>query len=334
VYFVGLDLAWGERKPTGIAVIDQDGRLVDIGVAQDDASIRAALQPYVAADCLVAIDAPLVVTNPTGQRPAETALNRDFGQFEAGAHPANTGKPEFAGTPRGARLADALGLDMDPGSRATRRAIEVYPHPATVALFRLGRTLKYKHKPGRSFASLRSELLRLIELIEELEKAQVPLRVTDNDGWIELHEAVDRPNAFVKIPATVAGLPAIDFTSAAYVAGRADRFYVASDGGGTQSGGVWSTADSGQSFRSLASPIGSVTALALSAEDAPTVYTATFRPIDHLVMLWAFHDTGGTPTAPVGGVPAAPSLTVATAAAPAASRARAADRAALRRARR
>ena len=118
--------------------------------------------------------------------------------------------------------------------------------------------------------------------------------------------------------AQVAGLPAIDFTSAAYVAGRADRFYVASDGGGTQSGGVWSTADSGQSFRSLASPIGSVTALALSAEDAPTVYTATFRPIDHLVMLWAFHDTGGTPTAPVGGVPAAPSLTVATAAAPAA----------------
>ena len=192
MYFVGLDLAWGERKPTGIAVIDQDGRLVDIGVAQDDASIRAALQPYVAADCLVAIDAPLVVTNPTGQRPAETALNRDFGQFEAGAHPANTGKPEFAGTPRGARLADALGLDMDPGSRATRRAIEVYPHPATVALFRLGRTLKYKHKPGRSFASLRSELLRLIELIEELEKAQVPLRVTDNDGWIERHEAVAR----------------------------------------------------------------------------------------------------------------------------------------------
>ncbi|HEY8812072.1 MAG TPA: hypothetical protein VIO86_06210, partial [Candidatus Dormibacteraeota bacterium] len=101
----------------------------------------------------------------------------------------------------------------------------------------------------------------------------------------------------------VAGLPAIDFSSAAYVANHADRFYIASDGGGTQSGGLWSTADSGQSFRSLASPIGSVTALALSAEETPTVYTATFRPIDHLVLLWAFRDTGGSPAPPAGGGP-------------------------------
>jgi photosystem II stability/assembly factor-like uncharacterized protein len=103
--------------------------------------------------------------------------------------------------------------------------------------------------------------------------------------------------------AQVAGLPAIDFTSAAYVTNHADRFYVASDGGGTLAGGIWSTNDQGQTFRSLASPIGSVTALGLTAEEAPTVYTATFRPIDHLVMLWAFHDTGGAPTPPVAGVP-------------------------------
>jgi photosystem II stability/assembly factor-like uncharacterized protein len=116
--------------------------------------------------------------------------------------------------------------------------------------------------------------------------------------------------------AQVAGLPAIDFTSAVYVANHADRFYIASDGGGTQSGGLWSTADAGQSFRSLVSPIGSVTALALTAEEAPTVYTATFRPIDHLVMLWAFHDTGGTPIAPEIAVPPAAGPAFAPAAAP------------------
>ena len=112
----------------------------------------------------MAFDAPLVVNNPTGQRPSEAALNRDFAKFEAGAHPTNTGKPEFAGTPRAARLAAALDLDIDPDSASPRRAIEVYPHPATVALFRLGRTLKYKSKPGRSVAQLRSELLRLMDL--------------------------------------------------------------------------------------------------------------------------------------------------------------------------
>ena len=144
MHFVGLDLAWGERKPTGVAVLDDAGRLLYVGVAQDDTAIKAAIGPYVQGDCLVAFDAPLVVTNPTGQRPSEAALNRDFAKFEAGAHPTNTGKPEFAGMPRAARLAAALDLDMDPESPSTRRAIEVYPHPATVALFRLGRTLKYK----------------------------------------------------------------------------------------------------------------------------------------------------------------------------------------------
>ena len=191
MYFVGVDLAWGQRKPSGIAVVDETGRLVHVGGAQDDASIKTAIAPYIQGDCLVAFDAPLVVTNPTGQRPSEAALNRDFAKFEAGAHPTNTGKAEFAGTPRAARLAKALDLDIDPQSQSPRRAIEVYPHPATVALFRLGRTLKYKAKPGRSVAQLRSELLRLMDLIEGLAQATPPLRVTEHDDWLELRQAVE-----------------------------------------------------------------------------------------------------------------------------------------------
>src|ERR1700689_5396833 len=102
MHFVGLDLSWGEKNNTGIAVVDSD-------------------------DCLVAIDAPLIVRNPSGARPCETALNRDFHAFEAGAHPANPENPAFK-SPRGARIASALTLDMNPASTSTRRAIEVYPH--------------------------------------------------------------------------------------------------------------------------------------------------------------------------------------------------------------
>lgn len=190
MYFAGVDLAWAGRNPTGVAVVDADGRLVHIGAVRDDAAVLAALQPYVQGDCLVAFDAPLVVINRTGQRPAETALNRDFRRFEAGAHPANTGKPEFADVPRAARLARALGLDMDPRSSAARRAIEVYPHPATVVLFRLARTLKYKAKPGRSLDQLKSELLLLMDGVEELARAAVPLRVAGHDDWVELRRQV------------------------------------------------------------------------------------------------------------------------------------------------
>lgn len=190
MYFAGVDLAWAGRNPTGVAVVDSGGDLVSVGAVRDDGEILAALRPYVRGDCVVAFDAPLVVNNPTGQRPAETALNRDFRRFEAGTHPCNTGKPEFADGPRGGRLAAALGLDPDPRSPVGRRAIEVYPHAATVALFRLERTLKYKAKPGRSIERLKSELLLLMDGLERLAQAPIPLRVGAHDRWVALRRAV------------------------------------------------------------------------------------------------------------------------------------------------
>lgn len=191
MHFVGVDLAWGEKRPTGLAVLDANGRLLHLSAQTTDETIEAALAPYVEGDCLVAVDAPLVVTNPSGNRPCEAELNRDFARFDAGAHPSNTGKLEFGSTPRGARLAKLLGLDMDPSSRRRRRAIEVYPHPATVALFRLGRTLKYKNKPGRRLIELKSELLRLIGLLEGLAAAEVPMTLSGHEGWRSLVDDVE-----------------------------------------------------------------------------------------------------------------------------------------------
>ena len=186
MHFVGLDLAWGEKNNTGVAVIDSDGRLLHIGAAQDDASIEVAVEPYVSGDCLVAIDAPLIVKNPTGHRPCEMALNHDFHRFEAGARPAFAEKPEFI-DPRGARIATALTLDMDPASSSPRRAIEVYPHPATVALFGLQKTLKYKRG---SFEVRQHELLQLMTLIEGLDKATPRLRVNHSVSWVELRKRI------------------------------------------------------------------------------------------------------------------------------------------------
>jgi predicted RNase H-like nuclease/ppGpp synthetase/RelA/SpoT-type nucleotidyltranferase len=195
VFHIGVDLAWGMKRPTGVAVLDAAGRLLHVSTVRTDEEILATLAPYAEDDCLVAIDAPLIVTNPTGNRPAEAALNRDFARFDAGAHPANTGKPEFRDVPRGAGLAQALGLDLNPRSGRRRRAIEVYPHPALVALFRLGRTLKYKNKPGRDLEGLRLELLTLMDLLEGLAGAEPPLHLAAEDGsgsaWTALRELVE-----------------------------------------------------------------------------------------------------------------------------------------------
>ncbi|CAN3130888.1 bifunctional ribonuclease/(p)ppGpp synthase [Mycobacterium sp. smrl_JER01] len=185
--FVGLDLAWGEKNQTGVAVVDTDGRLLHIGAAHDDDSIAAAVAPFVGDECLVAIDAPLIVKNPTGHRPAEAQFNRDFQRFEAGARPAFTDRPEFK-QPRAGRIAARLGLDMDPSSASPRRAIEVYPHPATVVLFELEKTVKYKRGP---FEDRQRELLRLMTLIEGLDDATPRLRVNRSAGWVELRKRVE-----------------------------------------------------------------------------------------------------------------------------------------------
>lgn len=77
---------------------------------------------------------------------------------------------------------------MDPASTATRRAIEVYPHPATVVLFGLPKTLKYKRG---AFGDRQRALLQLMTLIEELDTATPRLRVNRNVSWVELRKRVE-----------------------------------------------------------------------------------------------------------------------------------------------
>jgi hypothetical protein len=121
-----------------------------------------------------------------------------------------------------------------------------------------------------------------------------PLIVGTNAG---LFISADNGTSFT--PLSGGGmLPSIDYTQAAFINEHYDRFYVASDGGGSRSGGLWRSIDAGHSFGSLEPPQGSVTALAISHDESPTLYVATFRSTDHVALLWTYHDTGGPPQGP------------------------------------
>jgi predicted RNase H-like nuclease len=219
-WFVGVDLAWGTRNRTGLAAVDVNGRLVEVTALTTDEEIVGWLARYASGPCLVAIDAPIIVTNPGGRRPCEAQLSQVFGRFDAGTHPSNTAKAEFADGSRAMRLADALGLDVDPDSVTDRRAIEVYPHPATIALFDLPRTVKYKHKPGRDLDFLRAETLRLMTMIETLETAAVPMTMRSNPTWCRIRATVEsslRKSVLRRVE------DMIDAVLCAYVARYADR---------------------------------------------------------------------------------------------------------------
>lgn len=190
--FAGIDLAWGKRACTGLAVASADGALLASASVHTGAEIADFLAPYADTLATVAVDAPLIVTNPTGQRPCEREIGAVFGRYGAGAYPANTSNPHF-NPPRAATLAAAMGWNTDPahaGRPGAPGCIEVYPHPAMVGLFSLPYTIPYKGKKGRDLGSLQAAYEVLLDSMERhLPELGLPL----NERWAQLRTVAANP---------------------------------------------------------------------------------------------------------------------------------------------
>lgn len=160
--YLGLDLAWSTRNLTGAAALRGDSTgasLIEVPTLLRDLEAIVGFIQRHAGDgpAIVTVDAPLLVPNVAGRRPAEAQLSRDFRTFEAGAHPANRALLDRDGSGvRGELLVERLTTygfrpadRINPGETG-RLVTEVYPHAAMVALFGLRTTLKYKSRGRRS----------------------------------------------------------------------------------------------------------------------------------------------------------------------------------------
>ncbi len=177
--FLGVDFGW-RSQPSGVAAYA--GGSVRAGRIDEP----AAVLDWIDAECgsgpaIVAVDAPLVIPNETGMRVADKLMHVHFGRYHAGCYPANRRLP-FAD--RVLAFADALSSRgfthadrIEPGIPG-RYQIEVYPHVASVNLFRLDQILKYKK--GR-LAERRVELRRYREQLGRLVKRGLP-PVPDSTG--------------------------------------------------------------------------------------------------------------------------------------------------------
>lgn len=154
--FIGIDLAWrSDKNHSGGAVLRGDRRAVTLLRVAPDLCSLAEVEDFIdsnsSADTVVAVDAPLVIGNHTGQRPCETEISRRFGASHAGAHTSNLSLYPDAGSVRLARDLERLGFShCPPEHRPTlggKWFFEVYPHPAHVVLFRRQRIIKYKKGP-------------------------------------------------------------------------------------------------------------------------------------------------------------------------------------------
>jgi predicted RNase H-like nuclease len=193
--FLGVDLAWREaddRRPaneTGVAVIDPAGLVLDAGWRRGlDATIGWINAVVDAETALLFIDAPLVVTNVTGQRPCERQVGQRYGRWQVSANTTNTRSPRLAGVTLLRCLLDdgwtySDGTDWPPN--AERTVCECYPYTTLVGAAEFGYTTerpRYKRKPKSMPAAVwRSERAAacddLIRRLTSLSAADPPLRL-------------------------------------------------------------------------------------------------------------------------------------------------------------
>lgn len=193
--FIGIDLAWGERNPTGGAVI-RDGQLIaTTGALTDNNAIIAFISTHLPGDegAVVAVDAPLRVPNVTGSRPCDKLLSAEWRQYEAGALPGNRTLLAVAGAVRGETLVASLQAahgfqEVAPIPHQTkgRFICEVFPHPAHVALFGLAKTLKYKARLNRTLADRHTAFIQYQAALRGLISANPPLYGAEDLLQIEI----------------------------------------------------------------------------------------------------------------------------------------------------
>jgi predicted RNase H-like nuclease len=199
--FIGVDLGW-YSKPSGLALFRWVGRglrLCDLACIRDEKEIldwiaeRAGAGPAV-----VAVDAPIIIRNKTGIRPAERALNAQFSRFHAGCHPANLSRPFARYVLRFSRNLESMGFAFSPAVAAResgRFQIEVHPHAASVNLFRLSRIVKYKRGRRQERAKELNRLRKLLldhlpKLEPAVDKFDLP-RVPDTGSTKEVEDQLD-----------------------------------------------------------------------------------------------------------------------------------------------
>jgi predicted RNase H-like nuclease len=166
---LGIDAAWTEKEPSGVALIADDGsgwRLVEVAasyagfvgdvgtsgpIARHRGSIPDAQAILTAAKLmigvhvdLVAIDMPLSTTPITGRRVSDNMISVAYGARHASTHTPSITRPGRLSDIMRAEF-DAVGYRLAVTGFSGPALIEVYPHPALIELAAADQRLPYKH---------------------------------------------------------------------------------------------------------------------------------------------------------------------------------------------
>ena len=171
---IGIDLAWGKETGTSYTSTDCEGSgCVELVWDGDDLTLECfkllhSMEDIVKwikpdrGDWVIAVDAPIVIRNKEGRRPAEDEADKYYRPYEAVPRPSNldlaVGKSQ-----RGDQLLTQLrkhGGELVENAahlENQRLVFETYPHIAMVELFGLDRTIKYKESQCQGKGGVRCQ---------------------------------------------------------------------------------------------------------------------------------------------------------------------------------
>ena len=196
---IGIDLAWSQRNGTGCAELVREGgelTLTRIDICHSIDEIVEWINPG-DGHWVVAVDAPLVVTNQEGRRCADAQASKLYHPYQAGAYPTNLkllGKDH-----RGGQLLKKLeecGGDVVESAahlNGSRLVFETYPHIVMVELFNLEQTIKYKK--GRVACRRRGQRKLAKKIRKHLCGTSANPRLRPNDP---LDSLLHEPNPILK----------------------------------------------------------------------------------------------------------------------------------------
>ena len=204
---LGIDAAWTEREPSGVALIHGEGsdwEVVAVAPSYDAfvagsngdpidwgtkrfagswpevGALVDAVRRFTDAELqVVAIDMPIATVPLSQRRAADSAISKAFGSRGCAAHSPTGRRPGKLGAALTEQLA-AEGFPVATASCASGdvpRLIEVYPHPALLTL--LGAEYRVPYKVGRSGRYWRGASVpeRIERLLDEFRKIQTALEV-------------------------------------------------------------------------------------------------------------------------------------------------------------
>ena len=193
--YVGIDLAWTNKRPSGLCILDNSGQILFWETALlDDSDFVAIIQKYDDGTLQIAIDAPLVVPNENGSRPCDRLFRKHrVHGYALGIFVSNRAfLNKTYGMIRGEILTQTLlnhfpqcNLTANPTNKASW-IIETFPTALVYGLFPELTPIDHKVKHKKPYAHYQRDMRRLLLAIESIlrETMNRPTILDQVENWI------------------------------------------------------------------------------------------------------------------------------------------------------